>query len=94
MDPHPFDTYSAKKSEYFARAIPALGTRGLRFSQTEYAVHAANVLSQSRRHHFMKKPLLRILVVAAVVVVVIVLMHFYGGQLKEMFLEMHGKHRG
>ena len=42
----------------------------------------------------MKKPFVRILVVAAVVVVVTVLMHFYGGQLKEMFLEMHGKHRG
>jgi uncharacterized membrane protein len=42
----------------------------------------------------MRKPLVLILVVAAVVVVVIVLMHFYGGQLKEMFLEMHGKRHG
>jgi hypothetical protein len=94
MDSHPFDTYSAKKSEHFARAISALAAYGLRDSRTEYAAHAPNVLPRFRRHHFMKKPFVRILVVAAVVVVVTVLMHFYGGQLKEMFLEMHGKHRG
>jgi hypothetical protein len=42
----------------------------------------------------MKKPFVRVLVVAVVVLAVIVLLHFYGGQLREMFLEMHGKHRG
>jgi hypothetical protein len=38
------------------------------------------------------KPVTRIIVVIAVVLVSVVLLHFYGGQLRDLFLEMHGKH--